>query len=443
MIDSLLNALQAQLQNQIVTGGVALGIAGLIVGAIHRVWPVITDWLQRIFVVTAVIDNRNDVFQAVIKWLNEVPYCKSSHFIAVTQETSSSSANGKVPKLLYSPAPGWHVMRRGRHLISFSRELDMNKVTPIETIRISMLFARRKDFDELIAEIMQTSYGQIMGRTQLHTPDSWGDEWKMHSTKPKRSMDSVILANGVRDKLREDMKQFLARRERYEALGIPWRRGYLLYGPPGTGKTSLVFALAGELDMSLCTLSLTNRKLNDQNLADLLQHSPAQSIILLEDVDAFFNERKKVDDKMELSFSGLLNAIDGVAAQEGRVVVMTTNHISQLDPALIRPGRIDVAYELGKAGKEELRQMIMRFFPEVDVAALDRTVAVYPDGALSPAEIQQVLQTSEVGGEALVKINERLGAVQAISAGDITDATKTNGAVSAGQARLLESMTNS
>ena len=66
---------------------------------------------------------------------------------------------------------------------------------------------------------------------------------------------------------------------------------------------------------------------------------------------------------MEFSFSGLLNALDGVAAQEGRVVFMTTNHREVLDPALIRPGRIDVAFELSYAGVDELRRMIERFFP--------------------------------------------------------------------------------
>lgn len=292
--------------------------------------------------------------------------------------------------------------------MSFHRSLDMSKITPVETLTISMLGARRSDFDEMIAEMMEASYGQMMGRTQLFTPDSWGDEWKLHSTKPKRKIDSVILANEVRDRVVEDVRQFLAKEKRYESLGVPWRRGYLLYGPPGTGKTSLVFALAGELDLGLCTLSLTNRKLNDQNLADLLQRTPPQSIILLEDVDSFFQARQKVDEKMELSFSGLLNAIDGVAAQEGRVVFMTTNHISQLDPALIRPGRIDVAFELGKSGKKELRQMIERFFPGTKAEVLDPLIAHYNDGALSPAEIQQALQTHDTSETAIAALKEAM-----------------------------------
>ena len=59
---------------------------------------------------------------------------------------------------------------------------------------------------------------------------------------------------------------------------------------------------------------------------------------MLEDVDAIFVERKAQSEKGGVTFSGLLNAIDGVASQEGRIFIMTTNHIEKLDPALIRPG---------------------------------------------------------------------------------------------------------
>ena len=410
MWDTLVQALQKQMENQFISGGLALAIAGLIVGLFHKTWPLVWGFLKRLFVVTAVIDSRNDVFQSVIKWLNSLPYSRKTHYFFVTQENSSATKVGKIPELLYSPAPGWHVMRRGRNLIWINRSMDSSKMQPIETLTISMLFARRSDFESLIQDIVKANYGSMIGRTQLFTPDSWADEWRLHTTKPKRSLDSVVLPEGVREKIVKDVQEFNSGKARYEDLGIPWRRGYLLYGPPGTGKTSLVFALAGQLDLNICTLSLMNRKLNDQNLADLLQASPAGSIILLEDVDAFFQLRDKQDSKIEVSFSGLLNAIDGVAAQEGRVVFMTTNHRDVLDPALIRPGRIDVAFELSFAGREELRRMIERFFPDVDETKLCEVLALYEENTLTPAEVQQVLQEAKSGAEAIAAVEKRLGA---------------------------------
>jgi SpoVK/Ycf46/Vps4 family AAA+-type ATPase len=87
---------------------------------------------------------------------------------------------------------------------------------------------------------------------------------------------------------------------------------------------------------------------------------------------------------------------------------MTTNHHGLLDPALIRPGRIDVAYELGKSGKVEVRQMARRFFPDIDIRSLEDLVTHYPDGALTPAEIQQALQVSERWQEAIARLRQAL-----------------------------------
>ena len=408
MWDSLLAGLQKQLENQFFSGGLALAAAGLVIGLFHRAWPPVWGFLKRAFVVTAVIDSRNDVFQSVIKWLNSLPYSRKSHYFFVTQENSSASKAGRIPDLLYSPAPGWHVFRRGGKLVWINRTMDISKMQPIETLTISMLFARRAEFEALIQEIVAANYGQLIGRTQLFTPDSWGDEWRRHTTKPKRSIDSVVLAEGVREKIVHDVEGFHNNKARYEELGIPWRRGYLLFGPPGTGKTSLVFALAGKLDLNICTLSLMHRRLNDQNLADLLQASPPGSIILIEDIDSFFKARDRTDTKMEISFSGLLNALDGVAAQEGRVVFMTTNHRELLDPALIRPGRIDVAFELGPAGRPELQRMVERFFPNVDETELCELLANYEENSLTPAEVQQVLQDAPNAGTGIARLRTKL-----------------------------------
>jgi len=106
------------------------------------------------------------------------------------------------------------------------------------------------------------------------------------------------------------------------------------------------------------------------------------SIILLEDVDAAFVTREQLmeaDDpdskKMalneaayqglnRLTFSGLLNAIDGVTSTEGRIVFMTTNYVDRLDPALIRPGRVDLMQFIGHSSESQCIQMFRRFYPD-------------------------------------------------------------------------------
>lgn len=84
--------------------------------------------------------------------------------------------------------------------------------------------------------------------------------------------------------------------------------------------------------------------MSDDRLALLFATAPARCIILLEDVDSAFVNRQPADGGggNNLTFSGLLNALDGVtSAGEGRLIFMTTNHRERLDPALLRPGRVD------------------------------------------------------------------------------------------------------
>ena len=118
--------------------------------------------------------------------------------------------------------------------------------------------------------------------------------------------------------------------------------------------------------MDICMLTLASKDLTDDKLAAAMRDAPRRSVVMLEDVDAIFVERKAQTEKGGVTFSGLLNAIDGVASQEGRIFIMTTNHIEKLDPALIRPGRCDVQVKLNNASKKQMYELFLRFFPGQD-----------------------------------------------------------------------------
>jgi len=110
---------------------------------------------------------------------------------------------------------------------------------------------------------------------------------------------------------------------------------------PLTGKTSLIFAVASHFERSICVLNLSSKALNDDNLVSLLVQAPANSILVFEDVDSAFNlETKNTEEGSEgrVTFSGLLQALDGLQAQEGHIVFLTSNHPDRLSPALLRPG---------------------------------------------------------------------------------------------------------
>lgn len=402
MWTEFLDVLRAQLSNQVVAGAVALGLVGVVAASLRNLPLALWNQLSRLLVVTATIDSRNDLFAAFVTWMNDQHFGRRSRWFTVVQTPPSVDADDKadpdVPDLHYSPAPGFHLFWWKGHLMWMRREVSMN-LQVIETVHLGALLARRRVLEELLEGVVRHAGERRAHKLSLYTVDHWGEDWRLADTKPRRSLDSVVLDAGVARHLHDDIHEFFARREWYAQMGIPWRRGYLLYGPPGTGKTSVAYALAGELRLKLCTLSLTTPKLNDHGIADLLQRTPPRSLILIEDIDAFFNAREKQDTRIDVSFSGLLNALDGVGAQEGRIVVLTTNHREKLDPALIRPGRIDVAVELGNATAEQLRGLWLRFHPGTETKA-DRVVADYPDRALSPASIQQVLIAADSTEEA-------------------------------------------
>uniref|UniRef100_A0A7N2MWT6 AAA+ ATPase domain-containing protein n=2 Tax=Quercus lobata TaxID=97700 RepID=A0A7N2MWT6_QUELO len=140
-----------------------------------------------------------------------------------------------------------------------------------------------------------------------------------------------------------DLKRFLGRKDLYEYVGKTWKRGYLLYGPPGTGKSSLIAAMANYLKFNIYELSLSHQ-LTDEDLRNILLSTTNRSILVIEDIDCcaeLANQRKKKD---PFTLSGLLNIIDGLwsSCGEERIIVFTTNHKDKLDPALLRPGRMDV-----------------------------------------------------------------------------------------------------
>jgi chaperone BCS1 len=212
--------------------------------------------------------------------------------------------------------------------------------------------------------------------------------WRISKEKRARKLESVIFQESFVEEILADIREFIDSEEWYVSMGIPYKRSYLLYGPPGTGKSSLAQALAGEVKFSICFLNCSDN-INDFHLNSLLNSAPKKSIILLEDVDSIFSERKNTGKTNSLTFSGFLNAIDGVRSQEGRIIVMTTNFRERLDPALLRPGRTDEAFEIGLANRYQIERMVLRFYQRPDLAKA--FAELLPEGKFAMSMIQGFL----------------------------------------------------
>lgn len=262
----------------------------------------------------------------------------------------------------------------------------------LEELTLATFAGNTKILKDLISEALMENFREESDETKIFVlSDSWAGGWEKALTKKPRPKESIVLDGDLKQHVLEDARQFLSSKAWYRSRGIPYRRGYLLHGPPGCGKTSFCQVLAGEFQLDMCMLSLSNEKLNDAKLASYFRDAPENSIILLEDVDAVFVDRDVKKEKGSqgtgVSFSGLLNAIDGVASQEGRLFFMTSNYPEKLDSALVRPGRCDIKVELKRASRKQIRNLFLRFF-EGESSLANEFASKLPEFELSMAQLQ-------------------------------------------------------
>jgi chaperone BCS1 len=281
------------------------------------------------------------------------------------------------------PGPGKHVLRYGKAFILVNRvreakARDHMTGKPWETITLTTLYSHRHIFESLFKEAHDMAARSQEGKTVIY--HARVAQWeRFGQPRRKRPLASVILDAGVKERIVADVRDFLASAQWYYDRGIPYRRGYLLYGPPGTGKSSFIQALAGELDYDIAILNLSERGLTDDRLNHLLTIIPARTLVLLEDVDAAFANRRRQTDAdgyqgANVTFSGLLNALDGVASSEERIVFLTTNHVERLDEALVRPGRVDMTVRLDEATRYQVEQLWDRFYGDLEDSSRDREI---------------------------------------------------------------------
>lgn len=176
-----------------------------------------------------------------------------------------------------------------------------------------------------------------------------GSSWDSINSDHPSTFDKLAMDDRKKRSLIEDLDRFLERKEYYRKVGKAWKRGYLLYGPPGTGKSSLIAAMANYLKFDIYDLQLTNIT-NDSCLRKLFLSTTNKSILVIEDIDCSVElpDRQLAATRRpwdpQFSLSGLLNFIDGLWSSCGdeRIIIFTTNNKDKLDPALLRPGRMDM-----------------------------------------------------------------------------------------------------
>lgn len=383
--------------NQFFGAGFGLALLGGGVALLKRGTAVGYRMAQRYCVVVMEIPNTDISYHWLLQWLAKRRMVGSQHTSVHT--LLEKTDDGRVSsEFKFMPSTGLHFFWHDSRLVRVERNRDSKMLAgtePFESVTLCTVGRDHSTFTKMLLEARAAAMEETSNKTTMFK--ARGHEWQViGSPRRKRPLESVVLASGQAERIVNDVREFLDQPKWYEERGIPYRRGYLFYGPPGCGKSSFIAALAGAVDLSICVLSLSSMYLSNDVLDTLLTNAPVKSIILLEDVDAAFgnrqfdpNDKRHIGMSGGVTFSGLLNALDGVTSSEGRILIMTTNHASRLDPALVRPGRVDVREEFTHCTEEQLSCMYQRFYPQHHVYAEKFAQAVVACKLpVSPAMIQ-------------------------------------------------------
>ncbi len=163
------------------------------------------------------------------------------------------------------------------------------------------------------------------------------------------------------------MRWFEGAENWHASRGIPWKLGIILYGPPGTGKTSLIHALASDFSFNVKYIKSLH------GLGTAFMNGGKNDLFVIEDIDAMAaglnrdvssgNDFGAGDGHLRGSpLHEILNAMDGMQTPDGLKFIVTTNHIARLDPAIVRPGRIDEVIEVGPLSLVSARAMFKAFY---------------------------------------------------------------------------------
>lgn len=380
------------------------------------------NYVKSQFLVNVVIQNHDHMFIYFTDWLEKdekVWRCKN--FIAYSAYKQEGDKHRLYPSVKIGFGNHLVIYKRWPYFVSRSeKDLNNSKETK-ELLSITTFGINSNRIHKMLKDVLP----KPEVKKEIHIYERDGQYWRCTNKVAKRNMDSVALPNTTLTTLKAHIHQFLNSKDWYKKFEIPYRTGVILEGPPGTGKTSTSLAICGEFNCDLYIVNLSST--SDTTLGKMFKDIPNKAVVLIEDIDSYKvattrepvrtkpSEQPKdpadmiaeevkapVEGFFDMgSLSGLLNAIDGVASSEDRILIATTNHIEKLDKALIRPGRFELILKIDNMNDEVCRKMFAKFYPTFQVP---ETFRVRP--GVSPAQFQCLAIANKDNPRALVDFCE-------------------------------------
>lgn len=266
-------------------------------------------------------------------------------------------------KIRYTPAPAHiHFFTYEHCWIGLHRQPYKDAGSPwVANMEKLCIYAApwRKHVLNVLRDIQDASIEHDNNRIAISRGLNMGSsfQWMRVASKRPRPLSTIVFDPEQKKRIIKDVQDYIDPRtcSWYQSRGLPYRQGYLFYGAPGTGKSSLCLGITSLVQLDIFMVSLSANDLDENSLALLFQSLPPRCVVLFEDVDQAGIRKRSTDsplprkregtdeegesDSLEandheqrsnsITLAVFLNIIDGVSAQEGRILVMTTNHIEQ------------------------------------------------------------------------------------------------------------------
>ena len=349
----------------------------------------IIDTIKKRYMYQSTIDSTNDImYREFSKWYEDTyGHTLKSVYVAIRRSDyydkmlEDEFEDGAKFGLFRTPIKDftWFKYKGVKIWMSKKKErpqgIGNNGVTTmaIETYVLSVF-----NNPTILRELEQELFDRFIQRQKNKKSNSifLADKWTGFTQKEIESFKTFDkLFFQEKDSIMKYLEDFEASSETYKRLGVNMKKGILLYGPPGTGKTNIAMAASRYLKRDIYIINLST--VTDADLIQKMSQVPSGSIVLYEDIDCIFkkdvedkgeevgeSESRELKEKVKISFSTLLNVLDGVYAPENVLVFMTTNHPEILEKAMIRRGRIDRKYYIGVPGKKEVNEFLSFFYEE-------------------------------------------------------------------------------
>lgn len=395
----------------ILVGGVGTVLTSSVLYLVRSIPTRISNGISNSLISRFMIDNKNDYFNAVntlvfkskIPWTfrNYEPAEKSEEYSYEQDEFISSQGD----YLVAGYGVGWGIWKG--ILFSFSKEREDKGYQPIKKLHIQFYTRDQNKVENFFKSAIELTKGADVQKMYMTS----GNGWRRISNKKLRPLETVFLDKEIKQKLVSNLQNFIEEEEKYIRKGIPYKLCFLLYGIPGTGKTSFLHALASHLKIDIYFVDgLGNLKNQMSNF------NFGRGIVIIEDIDTLSqnlnreeNELSPVEEllglknkkeKTEKKYSDnalhdLLNSLDGFTCPHGLILAMTSNHPENLDKALVRPGRIDFAIEIGPLNFETAKDMFVAFYGEEHVSIWNFFTDMYLPTIGS--ELQEIFMNNDVG----------------------------------------------